>query len=997
MSKEINAPGPVCRHEHEVKLRLFLRKVVFCALLGSVLVSALLSESRAQFTPGPEYFNQPGLATVNALPAYQQGITGAGVLIGVIDTGITPNHVAFNGAIVSGIGWRRTDSELNADNWVPYFVSKSANNLNLLTDLNTDGTTGGHGTFVSSLAAGRTDMSNRSASMLGVAFNSNITVGTIYFNKEENKVITQQGLSDEQFAKTIRYVADQGARVINNSWGSAPSWALSMTDSAEAFRKEAPLVTEAFKYALDKGAVIVVAAGNESIGWPGPPATLPSVDASIRNKGGWIVVAATTNRGVNPDTNTIEMAQTRQNLSAPADENDYYTNYCGAAKLYCISAPGGLNGVSDEVTIRDRGMMGAKAPTTNGYDFGNGTSYAAPIVAGAVALVAEVFPWMTNKNLATTILTTGTSAETPSEVWGRGLLDIGRAIQGPGIFEETFDANVTAGYRSAFSNNISGIAGLDKRGAGTLIMRGTNTYTGDTGVYGGTLQVTGSIAPSTVTVYREGLLTGTGVVGPTIVSGIIAPGNSPGTLTIAGNYLQQAGGIYQYEIDAQGKTDLLNVQGVATIEPGAVLLMMNPLRLRLNTGYSLITATGGIVGKDNYVTPAYLLMNQNYSISAPSAASTLQYTLTRNNTPIAFFGETTNQRSVANAMDSLQSGHLLFNQLMLTTDASSLPATLNGLSGEIYSSTLSALMNQSTLLLQPVTGRLQSALNPQALPNGAQTVREDGPDKAVWGQALGGWGKLPAAGVAQGVNSSMGGLLVGSDVALTPHTRVGVSAGATSTRVSNADGASNTMGYHLLAYGGMQGELFGLRGGLGQSWYSIAANRTLSYDYGGLTGYTNANSTQLFLETDVTYQVGNTNLRPFVGVTQLWMRANAFSETETNFIRLSANSSQNNVTFATLGLRADRVFETAASQLRVNGMVGWRNASGAVAPNTTMQLDVANPFTISGAPIARNALVMELAVSAQVAQSTTVNLSYGGQFGSGMQSNTIQAGLVFNF
>jgi len=968
-----------------------------CALVGALLTSVLFPQAQAQFTPGPEYFNQPALATINALPAYQQGITGAGVMIGVVDTGITPNHVAFNGAIISGIGWRRTDSELNADNWQPYFVSRAANNLNLLTDLKTDGTTSGHGTFVSSIAAGRTDLSNRFGSMMGVANNAKITVGTVYFDEVVNKVVTQQGLSDEQFAKTIRFVVDQGARVINNSWSTDAKWEVPMADAAQRCIVDSPHTTSALNYALDKGAVIVFAAGNESVGWPGAPSTLPSVDENIRRKGGWIVVAATTNRGINPDTNTIEMAQSRQNLGPPKEETDYYTNYCGDAKLYCISAPGGLNGAADDVAIRDQGMMGAKAPTFNGYEYGNGTSYAAPVVAAAVALVAEVFPWMTNKNLATTILTTGTSAETPSEIWGRGLLDVGRAIRGPGIFEETFDANVTAGYRSAFSNNISGVAGLDKRGAGTLIMSGANTYTGDTGVYGGTLQVTGSIAPSTVTVYREGILTGTGVVGPTTVSGIIAPGNSPGTLTIAGNYLQQAGGIYQYEIDAQGKTDLLSVQGVATIEPGAVLQVMNPLRLRLNTSYSLISATASIVGKDNYVTPDYILMNQNYSISTAGAASTLQYTLTRNNKPIAFFGETTNQRSVANAMDSLQSGHLLFNQLMLTTDASSLPATLNGLSGEIYSSTLSALMNQSTLLLQPVTGRLHSALNPQALPNGAQTVREDGPDKAVWGQALGGWGKLSGGGVAQGVNSSMGGLLVGSDVALTPNSRIGLSAGATSTRVSNADGASNTMGYHLLAYGGMQGELFGLRAGLGQSWYAVGANRSLAYDYGSLAGNTNANSTQLFLETDVTYQVGSTNVRPFVGVTQLWMRANAFSETETNFIRLSANSSQNNVTFATLGLRADRVFETTASQLRVNGMLGWRNASGAVAPNTTMQLDVANPFTVSGAPIARNALVMELAVSAQVGLSTAVNLSYGGQFGSGMQSNTIQAGLVFNF
>lgn len=963
-----------------------------------VVASFFNQQAQAQFVVGPAYNNQPALATINALPAFQAGLTGAGVLIGVVDTGINPNHVAFNGALVSGLGWVRTSSDVMIDNWVPYKVSRQANNLSLLVDREANYITpDGHGTVVSSIAAGRPDPSNPSGTMMGVATKANITIGTVYFNTviENTETITATGLPDHKFAESIRFVADQGARVINNSWGSKAFWDMSMTDTERAHKESSPQTVEALKYALDKGAVIVFAAGNDSIGWPGPPSTLPSIDESVRIKGGWIVVAATTNRGVNPETNQIEMAQVRPDLTAPAQTTDYYTNYCGDAKLYCISAPGGL--IVDDPALQDKGMMGADSTTLRAYKQGNGTSYAAPLVTGAVALVAEVYPWMTNKNLATTILTTGTTAENPSEIWGRGLLDIGRAIQGPGIFEETFDANVTAGYRSMFSNNISGTAGLDKRGTGTLIMSGASTYSGDTGIYGGMLQVTGSISASSVTVYREGILSGTGAVGPTAVSGIIAPGNSVGTLTIVGNYLQRAGGIYQYEIDTQGKTDLLAVQGAVTIEPGAVLQVMNPLRLRLNTGYALMTVTGSVTGKDNFTTPDYILLDQNYSVSTTSTLPTLQYTLTRNSKPMGFFGETRNQRSVADALDSLQSGHALFNQLILTTDATSLPAIFNGLSGEIYASTLSTLMNQSTLLLQPVTGRLHAALNPAILTQGAQTVREEGPDKAVWGQALGGWGKLSGAGIAQGVDSSMGGLLIGGDIALTPESRIGLSAGASSTRVSNAIASSNTMGYHLFAYGGVQGEVFGVRGGAGQSWYAFSANRTSAYEYGALAGNTNANATQLFFETDVTYLVGQTHLRPFVGLTQLWMRANALTETETNFVRLSASASQNNLTFATLGLRADHVFETTASQLRVNGMVGWRNASGAVSPSMTMQMDAGNPFNVSGAPIAKNALVMELTLGAQVGKNTQVNLSYGGQYGSGTQSNTIQAGIVVLF
>ena len=146
----------------------------------------------------------------------------------------------------------------------------------------------------------------------------------------------------------------------------------------------------------------------------------------------------------------------------------------------------------------DGGIAGANAVSNTEYDRGNGTSYAAPLVTGAVALVAEQFPWMTSKNLGVTILTTGTTAANPSDIWGRGLLDVGKAMNGPGIFEEDFNANVTSGYRSTFGNNISGQAGLIKQGVGTLTLTGVNTYAGVTDILNGALALSGrgSIANS---------------------------------------------------------------------------------------------------------------------------------------------------------------------------------------------------------------------------------------------------------------------------------------------------------------------------------------------------------------------------------------------------------------------------------------------------------------------------------------------------------------------
>lgn len=464
-----------------------------------ILGAFSLGVSHAEFTPGNEYNNQPGLATINAKSAYDQGYSGNGVKIGIVDSGIDTSHVEFTNAISAALGWtRKSDTSLLDDQWVS--TTGTSNFSSFLNDKNADGSTiNGHGSFVSSIAAARLDDSPRSGNIMGVAYNAKLVIGQMIFNQcdkdaqgncrtnsDGSIIYKAYGLNDAQSAQAINYVVNQGVKVINNSWGVSPSWGNTMTQSANAFVADQPQTTAALINAVDKGAVVVFAAGNESIAWPGAPATLPSVNASLLNKGGWIVVAATTNRGLDA-SGQIEMAQYRTNLVGPAQSTDYYTNYCGDAKNYCISAPGGF--VNPGATGADVGMSGALAGTTDSYEKGNGTSYAAPVVSGAVALVAEKYPWMTNKNLSVTILTTGTTAATPSAVWGRGLLDMSKAINGPAIFEEDFEANVTSGYSSTFSNTISGAKGIKKLGDGSLTLDKANTFTGNTYLNGGTLVV----------------------------------------------------------------------------------------------------------------------------------------------------------------------------------------------------------------------------------------------------------------------------------------------------------------------------------------------------------------------------------------------------------------------------------------------------------------------------------------------------------------------------
>ena len=544
-----------------------------------------------------------------------------------------------------------------------------------------------------------------------------------------------------------------------------------------------------------------------------------------------------------------------------------------------------------------------------------------------------------------------------------------------------------AGGQAEHAGLLLGNAQVVKQGAGRLNLTGDAApFSGQWVVNEGVLAVNTDL-PGAVAVNAAARLEGVGSVGSVVVApgGVLAPGNSIGTLTVQGDAVFNSGAVFQVEAHPSGQADALQVGGTAYLA-GAVQTLADNGAWQPETEFTILLAAGGLAGT------RFDTVSSNLAFLTPSlryGANHVTLTLVRNDVPLTDPGETPDEETVAEEIDDGGSGSPnpgLFEEVV-GMDEPTARSAYRQLGGAWLASVQSGLMEDSRFVREAVFGNQKEGAWAQAF----HASRSRPGQQGVWGD-----------------ERTVQGVFAGGQHRVAPDVWLGGLVGGQFARMNqlsgggSADARANTL--HVGVNVAWRRHGLSTVGGLAYSRHSVHTGRVVSAGslQDQLSGSTQAHTVQVFGEAAwrawesgwaiAPWGRARYAVSPFMRLAGVQLRLGGFSE-DGGAAALVVNGSRHTVWYSQLGVRGRARIETATGVATARLTLAWRHARGDTQVVSSQRFrDSRNQavFTSNGLPVLKNALHVALNVAGQISSASALVLGYSGVYGAGVQDHGVQ-------
>jgi fibronectin-binding autotransporter adhesin len=440
---------------------------------------------------------------------------------------------------------------------------------------------------------------------------------------------------------------------------------------------------------------------------------------------------------------------------------------------------------------------------------------------------------------------------------------------------------------NSFSGKISNAKNFIKQGSGSFNLLTDQAFRGSLLIHEGLFSINAKL-DSDVVVLEQARLGGSGIINKNVtVYGVMAPGNSIGTITVAGDYTQAMGSFYENEINPT-QTDYLNVNGTISIHSATTLKVLADSGYYPNpSNYTIAYGLHGVNGTFTNVTTNIERASASLSYTPSNHPKYINLIFNLGSYESVAIGD--NNKHIANVIDKINSKNQTswadaLNALFFLNNHD-LNSAYNSIGPMQYKAFAVVAENNSLRVRQSISLRFQNLLDQVQ----CKYVNKCSPKRKkteFWVNGL--YANLNQYSLTKnnnkqvGYNSYVGGGSAGIDLKVSRYGYIGIMGSGTSTSISLKEdqGAGNIYSGYFAPYASYIGDNLYINSSLLVGFDVFKMRRDIKYGGFDANPGSQHRGTELLAHLDFGWNtVFNTfTLRPFESIDFSWLHEKGFSE-----------------------------------------------------------------------------------------------------------------------